>query len=171
MERKVISNNSSDVFIGLGSNLENPKKQIETAIIEIECLAEISLLSQSSQYITYPMGPSDQPNFLNAVIKISTKLSPSRLLDFLQNLEIKHKRIKGQHWGPRTLDLDILLFGDKVIKESYLRIPHPMMHERIFVLKPLLQIAPDVVIPGKGPAKNYLKFCENLNIRLYDSAS
>ncbi len=138
------------VYIGLGSNLEDPKAQILTAIEDIRAIQQTSLVELSSLYRSPPMGPQDQPDYINAVIGVDTELTPHALLDALQQIEQKHGRIRKRHWGERTLDLDILLFADKVIQDTRLTVPHPGIADRAFVLYPLAEIAPDLQIPGLG---------------------
>ncbi len=138
------------VYIGLGSNLEDPKAQILTAIEDIRAIAQTGLVETSSLYRSPPMGPQDQPDYINAVIGVETELSPHALLDALQQIEQKHGRIRKRHWGERTLDLDILLFADKVINDTRLTVPHPGIADRAFVVYPLAEIAPDLQIPGLG---------------------
>lgn len=138
------------VYIGLGSNLEDPKAQILTAIEDIRAIAQTSLVETSSLYRSPPMGPQDQPDYINAVIGVETELSPHALLNALQQIEQKHGRIRKRHWGERTLDLDILLFADKVINDTRLTVPHPGIADRAFVVYPLAEIAPDLQIPGLG---------------------
>lgn len=138
------------VYIGLGSNLEDPKAQILTAIEDIRAIQQTSLVELSSLYRSPPMGPQDQPDYINAVVGVETELPPHALLDALQQIEQKHGRIRKRHWGERTLDLDILLFADKVIQDTRLTVPHPGIAERAFVLYPLAEIAPDLQIPGLG---------------------
>ncbi len=132
-------------FIALGSNVGNPRKQVETAIKELTDLPKTKLLTASSLYKTKPVGFVDQPFFINAVVEIETTLDPEVLLDTLLDLEKQHGRVRGErHWAPRTLDLDILLYGDEEIDLPHLKIPHPRMHEREFVLVPLAEIAPEI---------------------------
>lgn len=137
-------------YIGLGSNLENPQQQVLTAIEDIRAIEKIHLLMQSSLYHSPPMGPQDQPDYINAVVAVETDLAPHALLDALQQIEQKHGRIRKRHWGERTLDLDILLFADMVIDDERLSLPHPGIAERAFVVYPLAEIAPDLQIPGLG---------------------
>ncbi len=138
-------------YIGFGSNLQNPKLQIEKAFVELQELDSTRLLVTSSLYKTKPMGPTDQPDFINAVAKILTSLSPKELLTELQEIEARHRRQRGtQRWGPRTLDLDILLYGNLQMDTKQLRIPHYGIAEREFVLIPLQEIEADLIIPGKG---------------------
>jgi 2-amino-4-hydroxy-6-hydroxymethyldihydropteridine diphosphokinase len=138
------------VYIGLGSNLEQPQQQILTAIRDIEAIAGLELVAQSSLYHSPPMGPQDQPDYINAVVAVETELAPLAVLDALQHIEQSHGRIRKRHWGERTLDLDILLVDDRVINETRLTVPHPGIAERAFVVYPLAEIAPDLTIPGKG---------------------
>ncbi len=146
----------STVFIGLGSNLDHPEWQVQTALHEIDEIPDVELVKVSSQYQTAPVGIIDQPRFINAVAQIETTLSPHDLLRQLLDIEQRHARVRQEKNGPRTLDLDILIFNDLCIDDGKLTTPHPRMHERAFVLVPLLEIAPDVQIPGKGYAQEFL---------------
>lgn len=143
------------VFVGLGSNLAQPQTQISQAMTEMAQLTDTSLLKQSSLYRSTALGPEPQPNYLNAVVELATALNPHALLKALQAIEAQHGRIRKQRWEPRPLDLDILLYGNQLISTETLIVPHAEMTKRHFVLYPLAEIAPDLVIPG---AKN-----ENLN--------
>lgn len=139
------------VFIGLGSNLDDPVQQIIQACAEIAALRHVTLRKTSSLYRSAPMGPQDQPDYVNAVVEIATSLAPEELLCELHAIETGHGRVRtGQRWRARTLDLDILLYGEKVIRGDRLTIPHLGLYERAFVLYPLLEIAPDLDIPGRG---------------------
>ncbi|GGZ87663.1 2-amino-4-hydroxy-6-hydroxymethyldihydropteridine diphosphokinase [Ignatzschineria indica] len=144
------------VYLSLGSNLNDPLLQVKTAIKEIPNSAEITLLAISSLYETPPIGPK-QPNFINAVVKIGTSLSPLQLLEAMQEIEKKHQRERTIHWGPRTLDIDLLLYNDQKIDIERLTIPHPFMHERAFVLLPLLEIEPTLETPLHGTLSKYLE--------------
>lgn len=147
------------VFIGLGSNLDDPQTQILTAIDDIKKLDNTRLIKQSSLYHSPPMGPQDQPDYVNAVVEVDTGLSPHVLLDNLQKLEQKHGRIKKRHWGERTLDLDILLYSNLMIDDERLNVPHPGLTERAFVVYPLAEIAADITIPGKGDLATIKQHC------------
>jgi 2-amino-4-hydroxy-6-hydroxymethyldihydropteridine diphosphokinase len=147
------------VYIGLGSNLEQPQQQILTAIHDIEAIVGVELVAQSSLYHSPPMGPQDQPDYINAVVAVDTELAPLALLDALQHIEQSHGRVRKRHWGERTLDLDILLVDDKVISETRLTVPHPGIAERAFVVYPLAEIAPDLLIPGKGKLSDIQAEC------------
>lgn len=138
------------VFVGLGSNLGEPKSQLRTAITELDKIPATAVTVTSSLYNTTPHGPQDQPEFVNAVAKLETGLKANILLEYLQQIEQGHHRQRTRHWGPRTLDLDILLFGDMKINDENLIVPHPHIASRGFVLYPLLEIAPDLIIPGLG---------------------
>ena len=137
----------SIVFLGLGSNQNSPIIQINQAIAELANLLKTTLLAQSSLYHSKPLGPQDQPDFINAVVKLETELAPMDLLKACQALERQHGRIKTRHWGERTLDIDILLYGDQLIDLPELTIPHPEMMNRAFVLQPLAEIAPELILP------------------------
>lgn len=138
------------VFIGLGSNLENPLAQIKTAIADLQAISDTQVICSSSLYKSPPMGPQDQPDYINAVVELDTTLSAHDLLDALQAIEQKHGRVRKRHWGERTLDLDILLYGDTVLNDARLQVPHPGLAERAFVVYPLAEIAPDLTVPGMG---------------------
>jgi len=128
------------VCIGLGSNLADPEKQLQLAITALKKLPNTQFVKHSNFHETEPVGPIKQPNFLNAVAVVNTKLSPIELLRALQLIETCQGRVRDTHWGPRTLDLDILLFGDQTIRTKDLTIPHPEMHKRAFVLIPLQEV-------------------------------
>jgi 2-amino-4-hydroxy-6-hydroxymethyldihydropteridine diphosphokinase len=138
--------------IALGSNLENPEDQVRRGFDEIAALPETKLMARSALYRTAPVGYKDQPDFVNACALVETALAPRALLDNLLAIEERHGRVRSIPNGPRTLDLDIVLYGDQRIHEPGLTVPHPRAHERAFVLKPLLDVWPDAVIPGLGKA-------------------
>ncbi len=140
------------VYIGLGSNMDHPQQQVTAALSELACLPDTALLQASSLYQSAPLGPQEQPDFINAVASLETALTAEALLDALQKIEQNHARVRTTHWGPRTLDLDILLYGDMSIKTQRLTVPHPEMIRRSFVLEPLLELAPLIDIPGVGLA-------------------
>jgi 2-amino-4-hydroxy-6-hydroxymethyldihydropteridine diphosphokinase len=147
------------VFIGLGSNLADPEAQVKSAITDIDRLSAVQFLRSSSLYKSPPMGPQDQPDYINAVIEVQTHLSAHELLDYLQKIEQQHGRLRQRHWGERTLDLDLLIFGENQIDDERLQVPHPGIAERSFVLYPLAEIAPELVIPGLGEIRTLLKHC------------
>lgn len=146
-------------FIALGSNLNDPVTHMERAFGEIGKLPGTRLLARSSLYCSAPVGYPDQPDFINAVALIETALEPHALLEALLAIEHQHGRVRDLRNGPRVLDLDVLLYDALVCHEHGLTLPHPRMHERAFVLEPLLEIAPDCVIPGMGAAANCLANC------------
>ncbi len=140
-------------WIGLGSNLADPLAQLRRALDELDHLPETRLLAASSIYRSPPMGPKDQPDYFNAVARLETGLAPQALLAELQDIERAHDRVRERRWGPRTLDLDILLYGGLIIDEPDLQVPHPGLHERAFVLYPLRELAPSLEIPGRGTVR------------------
>jgi len=144
-------------YIGLGSNLDNPELQLEKALAALRDIPNTSLVKYSSFYRSMPLGPSDQPDFINAVALLDSGLTAGQLLSQLQSIENRQGRVRnGQRWGPRILDLDILLYGDQVIDEPELTVPHPGIRYRNFVLMPLLELAPDLEIPGLGRVDDLL---------------
>jgi 2-amino-4-hydroxy-6-hydroxymethyldihydropteridine diphosphokinase len=143
-------------FIALGSNLDGPAAHVARALREIAALPDTELVRTSSFYESPPVGYSAQPHFINAVAEIETSLAPRALLDQLLRVEQDHGRRRQFPNSPRTLDLDIVLYGEQAIREPGLTIPHPRMHERAFVVVPLVEIAPEAPIPGRGMARDLL---------------
>ncbi|MCF6299086.1 MAG: 2-amino-4-hydroxy-6-hydroxymethyldihydropteridine diphosphokinase [Thiomicrorhabdus sp.] len=143
-------------FIGLGSNLSDPVKQLNLAISYINRLPDTSVVRTSQFYGSTPLGPSDQPDFVNAVCLIETAFTPLALLSALQTIESEQGRVKKRHWGERLIDLDILLFDGLELASDVLTIPHKELTSRDFVLIPLLEIAPDLAIPNKGSVKSLI---------------
>ncbi|CNH24516.1 2-amino-4-hydroxy-6-hydroxymethyldihydropteridinepyrophosphokinase [Yersinia massiliensis] len=136
------------VYIALGSNQSMPLQQVKTALEALAHLPRTRLVACSPFYRTKPLGPQDQPDFLNAVVALDTSLPPEQLLDHTQAIERNQGRVrKEQRWGPRTLDLDIMLYGDQVITTDRLTVPHYGLKEREFMLYPLADIAPDLIFP------------------------
>ena len=146
-------------FIGLGSNLQNPSGQLQRAFAELGSLPKTRLLASSSLYRSTPLGYLDQPEFVNAVAQIATALTPQTLLQALLEIERAHGRERTFRNAPRTLDLDVLLYDDLQMHEHGLTIPHPQMHLRAFVLQPLLEVAPNCLIPAIGSARQALQKC------------
>jgi 2-amino-4-hydroxy-6-hydroxymethyldihydropteridine diphosphokinase len=142
--------------VGLGSNLEDPARQVRQGFEELGRLPRTRLLARSSLYRTAPVAKLDQPDFVNAVAVLDTELSPAELLQALLALEARHGRVRGEPNAPRTLDLDLLLLGDQMLHEPGLDVPHPRMHQRAFVLLPLAEVSPGAVIPGRGPVADLL---------------
>jgi len=147
-------------YVGLGSNLENPREQVLAAFDELAGLPETRLVRRSALYRSAPIGHEAQPDFVNAVARLETELAPPRLLEALQRIESRHGRERSFPGAPRTLDLDLLLYGDAVIASPALTLPHPRMHQRAFVLRPLAEIAPEASVPGRGNAAQLLRACE-----------
>ena len=144
-----MSSNFQVAFVGIGSNLNNPQAQVRSAIKAIANSEDLFLERTSSLYSSPPMGPPDQPNYVNAVVRVKTSLGSMALLESLQGIEREHGRVRGgMRWGPRILDLDILLFGTQSTTTEKLQIPHPGMAERPFVVIPLAEIAPDLFLPN-----------------------
>jgi 2-amino-4-hydroxy-6-hydroxymethyldihydropteridine diphosphokinase len=146
-------------YIGLGANLGDPSRQILAALAELDALPGTRLLRQSSLYRSAPLGYRDQPDFVNAVAQIDTSLEARALLDALLAIEQGLGRQRSFPDAPRTLDLDLLLYGDDVLDEAGLHVPHPRMHARAFVLAPLAEIAPALSIPGHGSIAALLAGC------------
>ena len=146
-------------YVGLGSNLEKPEDQVRQAFDELAGLPGSRLAARSSLYRTAPMGYAAQPDFVNAVAALDTSLSAEELFAQLKAIERRHGRRRSFANAPRTLDLDLLLFGGKTLQTADLILPHPRMHERAFVLAPLVEIAPDAAIPGIGLARERLAAC------------
>lgn len=145
------------VFIALGSNLNQPLAQVEAALNAIRQIPDTQLVNCSRFYRTKPLGPQDQPDYLNAVVELETRLEPEQLLNATQAIEQNQGRVrKDERWGPRTLDLDILLFGNQTIDTERLTIPHYDMRNRAFMLYPLADIAPDLVFPDTTPLSELL---------------
>lgn len=145
------------VFVGLGSNLGEPRRQVERAFDALAVLASTRLVARSSLYRTAPWGVTDQPAFVNAVAELASTLAPRELLDALLAIERSHGRVRdGTRWGPRMLDLDLLACADLQLDEPGLVLPHPQLERRAFVLVPLAEIAPDFVIAGAGMVRDLL---------------
>jgi 2-amino-4-hydroxy-6-hydroxymethyldihydropteridine diphosphokinase len=152
--RKVVA------YLGLGANLDDPIRHIRNARTELQRHPNLREVAFSSLYRSVPMGPSDQPDYINAVMAVETALTPLSLLRLLQAIESGHGRLRSdERWGPRTLDLDLLLYGTERLSSPELMVPHPGVPEREFVLIPLFEIAPDLVIPGQGPVRDLIDAC------------
>ncbi len=144
-------------YLGLGSNLNSPRRQLNLALRALKNLPKTCVLKASSFYQTSPVGSIGQPMFCNAVVLLDTYLAPEQLLMYIQSIEHHQKRTRKKHWGPRTLDIDILLYGTQNIKNQHLTIPHPRIEERAFVLVPLLEIWPDASLPDGTSLKPSLQ--------------
>lgn len=158
-------------YIGIGSNLADPLQQVKTAIDALRQLIDTQLIHVSSVYKSPPMGPADQPDYINAVAALETTLSADALLLALQHVEQEHGRVRGRHWGERTLDLDILLYGEQEINQMHLTVPHPGIASRAFVLYPLAEIAPDLMIPLFGSLTSLLAQCPQGELTKVDNLS
>mgnify|MGYP001061638530 FL=1 len=153
----------ADAYIALGSNLDNPHEQLDRALKSLAQHAAIELIAVSSRYQTPPIGPQ-QPDFINAAAQLRTTLTPIMLLDALQDIEQQQKRRRSVHWGPRTLDLDILLYDNLVLDSKRLSIPHKLMTERAFVLVPLADIGADLTLPAGETVAQLLANCSQQGI-------
>lgn len=162
---------ATDAFIGLGANLGDAAGALRAAADSIDSLPGTLLLALSPMYRSPPWGVVAQPDFVNAVAHVRTELSARDLLDALLAIELRagRERDSASHWGPRVLDLDILLFGDESIDEPGLRIPHPHLHQRAFALVPLHDVAPGISIPGHGGIAALLSTVESSAVRLLDA--
>ena len=149
-------------YVGIGSNLDEPRRQVLEALSELDQLPHTRVLKKSSLYRSAPMGHAGQPDFINAVAQLETGLPAERLLAELQEVERRHRRERSFPNAPRTLDLDILLFGNATLRSSALTVPHPRMHERAFVLKPLLEIDPQL------PFHQHLDACKDQEVERLD---
>lgn len=147
-------------FIALGSNQADPALQVSHAVTELAKLPQSRLLACSALYRSAPLGPQDQPAFINAVVMLDTELEPEALLDALQDIEQRRGRVrKAERWGPRILDLDLLLYGDRIIDTPRLQVPHYHMHARSFVLYPLAELAADLTLPDGTSLQQLLTTC------------
>ena len=154
------------VYIGLGSNLDGPRERLNRAVESLREIPRSRLVNVSSFYRSKPVGPQDQPDFVNAVAVLDTELDAHDLLARLQWIEKSQDRVRGgQRWGPRTLDLDILLCGDRQIMTDSLQVPHPELHRRGFVLLPLAEIAPHLVVPGRGGVTELLAAIDTTDLQ------
>lgn len=151
-------------YVALGSNLEDPVEQLRAGIAALAVLPDTALEQCSSFYLSAPVGRLDQPDFINAVCRVRTALAPAALLRRLLAIEADRGRERGVSGGPRTLDLDLLLYGDRTVRQPGLTLPHPRLHDRAFVLYPLYELAPDLVIPGRGALADLLPACAGQKI-------
>ncbi|WNP33895.1 2-amino-4-hydroxy-6-hydroxymethyldihydropteridine diphosphokinase [Enterobacter kobei] len=147
-------------YIAIGSNLASPLEQVNAAITALGEIPHSQIVARSAFYRTPPLGPQDQPDYLNAAVALDTTLDADTLLDHTQRIELAQGRVrKAERWGPRSLDLDIMLFGDEVINTPRLTVPHYDMHNRGFMLWPLFEIAPEVLFPDGTPLACVLTQC------------
>jgi len=160
-----------DAYVGLGSNLADPRAQVERALQALARLPQSRLRRSSRLYRSAPWGVVDQPEFVNAAAAIETELSPRALMRALLAIERDAGRDRGgERWGPRILDLDLLLYGALALAEPGLHLPHPHLHERAFVLLPLAEIAPHLDVPGHGPISALLAHVDTAGCHLIDTA-
>ncbi len=153
-------------YIGIGSNLDDPVNQVLAAVEELEMIPDTILVERSSLYTGKPMGPANQPDYVNAVVSLDTLLSVEDLHRALQGIEdLQGRDRSGEKWGPRVIDLDLLLYGGKTIDTAALTVPHPGMHERDFVLIPLEEIAGNLKIPGQGFIYSLINKCETHSLK------
>ncbi|SLM62045.1 2-amino-4-hydroxy-6-hydroxymethyldihydropteridinepyrophosphokinase [Dickeya aquatica] len=158
------------VYLALGSNLAQPLTQVQTALAALDDIADTRLVRCSSFYRSRPLGPQDQPDYLNAVAELETTLPAHSLLENTQRIELEHGRErKAERWGPRTLDLDILLFGHQVINTERLTVPHYDMKNREFMLYPLAEIAPELIFPDGEPLRERLQLIPRNGLSLWDT--
>lgn len=146
-------------YIGLGSNLANPRQQVTQALLALAAIPQTQLLANSPLYRSAPIGPGVQPDYVNAVALLETALNPLALLDALQAIEQDHQRVRIEHWGPRTLDLDILLLDQLQIDSERLKVPHPYLRQRNFVLYPLADISPELHLPDGTSLQQLMAQC------------
>jgi len=158
----------SVAYVGVGSNLDGPQRQVAQALGELEGIPATRVVKRSSLYRSAPVGHAAQPEFVNAVAALDTTLDPEALLGELQAIEARHGRIRSFPNAPRTLDLDLLLYGDAERRTARLTLPHPRMHERAFVLKPLVELEPGIAIPGRGRAQDLLAACAEQRVERTD---
>lgn len=156
-------------YLSLGSNKGHREEYLQQAIKNLHNHSEIEVIVSSSVYETKPVGYTDQADFLNLVIQVETTLAPLKLLDYVQQIEIKLDRTREIRWGPRTIDIDIILFGDKEIESKRLTVPHPRFHERAFVLSPLADLTDEVIYDGKTAVELLTELPETSGITEYKS--
>lgn len=154
----------TEAFVGLGSNLDDPISQIKRALEAVKKLPNTQFMAASSLYRTPPWGKIDQPDFINAIVKIKTKLTAHQLITELLGIEKNHHRIRNRQWEPRTLDCDLILYGDHIINDPALTVPHPRMQKRGFVLLPLAEIAFDLQLPNGECLAELLADCDCVGI-------
>lgn len=157
-------------FVGLGGNVGDVASTLAEAIWAMDSLPQTSVRSQSGMYRSPPWGRTDQPHFVNAVVELQTRLAAIALLDSLVEIEEKLGRVRNpdDRWGPRTIDLDLLVFGDQSLRVPGLQVPHPRLHERGFVLVPLAEIAPSLEIPGLGRVSDLLAAIDASGVEAID---
>ncbi|MEH6558448.1 MAG: 2-amino-4-hydroxy-6-hydroxymethyldihydropteridine diphosphokinase [Oceanicoccus sp.] len=158
-------------FIAIGSNLQQPLDQVNRAVTELAALPDCSLQAVSRWYQSNAIGPGTQPDYINGVAELNSQQSPIALLRLLQSIENCHHRKRLQRWGPRTLDLDLLIYGELIVDDPDLTIPHPRMLERNFVLYPLMDIAPDLILPNGLALSEFITSCPSTGLHLVQNKS
>lgn len=160
------------VFIAIGSNLNDPVGQAQRGIEALNLIPRTHLIRASQLYSSSPMGPQNQPDYINAVVEIETELTPLELLNYTQKIELEHGRVrKDERWGPRTLDLDILLFNQQIIDSERLTVPHYGMKTREFVLYPLAEIAPNLTLPDGSELTDLLHLVDKNGLSIWQDAN
>ena len=155
-------------YIGIGSNLGDPHEQVAQAFKALQALPETRLAGRSPLYRSAPVDAPGQPDYVNAVAAVETALSAPQLLEALQGIETRQGRARPFPRAPRTLDLDLLLYGDAAFVSTHLTLPHPRMHERAFVLRPLLDLDPRAEVPGRGAARELMRACATQRVERVD---
>jgi 2-amino-4-hydroxy-6-hydroxymethyldihydropteridine diphosphokinase len=165
-----VSESPVAAYIGLGGNLGDPRQRLLDAFDALDRLPRSRLRARSALYRTAPVGPQDQPDYVNAAARLETELTPLELLEQLLEIEQRLGRVRdGRRWGPRVIDLDLLLHGDRALEHPRLRLPHPELHRRAFVLIPLAEVAPaDLSIPGRGSRGALLDACDPAGVTALD---
>lgn len=153
------------IYVALGSNLQQPIQQLQQACDHLQSTPDIQLLKASRIYKSFPVGPQDQPDFYNAVVVIESALSSQQLLSELQRIEQLQQRVRFRHWGPRTIDLDLILYGDNIINNDNLIVPHPRMKERHFVLLPLADLDSELIFPDGTKLNDLIKSLDTHDIQ------
>ena len=148
-------------YVGLGSNLGDREQAIEQAVALLGAEPQVEVVATSTLRETEPWGPVAQPGFLNGAVEVETSLEPRALLGVLLDVERRLGRVRDERFGPRTIDLDLLVFGDAVLDEPGLTVPHPRLHERAFALEPLHELDPELVVPGRGRVDELLRALEH----------
>ncbi|QUM77699.1 2-amino-4-hydroxy-6-hydroxymethyldihydropteridine diphosphokinase [Moritella sp. 24] len=164
-----VENDYTRCYIAIGSNLADPVSQAKEAITALQTLTASRFIAVSSLYASKPMGPQEQPDYINAVACVDTRLTPIQLLDALQHIENEQGRVRKEHWGARTLDLDILLCGDEVMSTPRLTVPHYGMKVREFVLYPLAEIAPQLQLPCGQILSELLEECPRNDLTIFQN--
>lgn len=164
-------NSAAVAYVGIGSNLGDPDAQVRAGIAALDRIAQTRVARISRRYRCVPWGDAEQPEFVNAAAQIETRLDAPALMQALLGIEhaAGRDRVAGRRWGPRLIDLDLLLYGDSEIDQPGLRVPHPHLHERAFVLLPLADIAPGIVVPGRGALADLIAMVDASTCRVIES--